>query len=168
MRIVCSKERLHLNLVRLRCGKNTFEIDVYPDKAIDYKNGETVDIREVLKAENIFTDAKKGNLAKKDDLKAVFGTTDPLEVAKRIILTGEIQLAGEYRAKLREEKRKQILYLISSTVIDARTNAPVPLTRLESAFEEARIKIDEIKPAKLQVERIIQSIMRIIPLKTKR
>ena len=168
MRKVCSKERLHLNLVRLRYGKQTFEIDVYPDKAIDFKNGEKLDIREVLKAENIFANAKTGDMASKDAIQQAFGTTDPLDVAKHIILKGEIQLAGDYRAKLREEKRRKVLYLIASSVIDSRTNAPVPVTRLEGAFLEAKIKIDEIKPAKTQVERIIKRLMRIIPIKMKR
>ena len=55
-------EKIHLNLGRIKKEGENFEIVVDPDLAIEFKDGKEVDIREVLKSEEVFSDAKKGLL----------------------------------------------------------------------------------------------------------
>jgi len=50
-----------------------------------------------------WTDAKKGELASEERQKEVFGTADPLAVAKEILARGEVQLSSEFREKLRAD-----------------------------------------------------------------
>ena len=44
------KERVHINLARLKKNGEHFEVDVDPDLALRFKQDGSVDIREVLNA----------------------------------------------------------------------------------------------------------------------
>ena len=157
-------EKIHLNLARINKSGDHFEIAVDPDLAIKYKKGEDIDINEVIKSEHIFSDVKKGLLASEEKLKEIFGTSVPLEVAEEIIKKGEIQLTSEYRNKLIEDKKKQIITTIQRNGFNPSTGLPHPATRIEAAMEEVKVKIDEHKSAKEQVEDILKSIRVVIPI----
>ncbi len=157
-------ERLKLNLARLKKAGMLFEINVDPDLAMKFKKGEDVDIREVLKAEQIFSDAKKGELASEDKLTDVFHTKDTLKIAEIIIKDGEIQLTSEFRSEQREKKKKKIIGLVHKNGIDPSTKLPHPLTRIENAFQEAKIKIDEHKSAEEQFDKIASELKAVLPL----
>jgi ribosome maturation protein SDO1 len=162
---ISSGEKLHLNLARLKTGGENFEISVNADKAIDLKSGRQIDIREVLLAEKIFSDAHKGLVASEHMLEKIFNTSDALEVAKVIIQKGEIQLTAEYRDRLREEKRKRIIFLIQRNGINPENDLPHPATRIELAMDEAKVKIDENKKAEDQVQEIVKKIRTVLPIR---
>lgn len=159
------KERISLNIARLRKGGEIFEVVVDPDMAISFKHGVNVDIKDIIKSEEIFTDAKKGSFAPENRLKELFGTESALEVAKIILAEGEIQLTNEYRAKVREEKKKKIISLIAKNAIDPKTKLPHPPQRIENALEEKKVKIDEFKKAEDQLERVVDEIRPILPIR---
>jgi ribosome maturation protein SDO1 len=165
---IFDKEKVHFNVIRFqKFGKN-FELVVDPDAAITLKNSKdrTIDsLREMLKAEKVFADAKKGQLADDDELLAVFGTKDFFGIAKRMVDEGEIQLTSEYREQLRDEKRKKIIQTIHRISIDPKNNLPHPLVRIENAMVEAKVKIDENKSVEDQVNEIISKLKPIIPIK---
>ena len=152
------------NLAKYKKGSDNFEIVVDPDKAMAFKKG-IGDIREVLMFPKIFSDAKKGMTAPENRVQAVFGTTDPNEVAKKIIQDGEVQVTAEYRNAIVQQRRQRVIDLIHRNGVDPRTNAPHPLTRIESALTEAKVKIDEYKPAEDQIQTILREIMPILPIK---
>ncbi|MEA3429981.1 MAG: ribosome assembly factor SBDS [Nanoarchaeota archaeon] len=164
-KITYEKERIHLNLARIKKGGEVFEIDVDPDLAVEFKEGKDVDIKDVLKAEKVFADAKKGLLASEERMQSIFGTLDVLEVAKIIISDGEIQLTAEHRQKVRDAKRKRIVEIIRKNGVDPRTHLPHPLQRIENAFEEAKIKIDEFVHEEKQVQEILKKLRPILPIK---
>ncbi len=151
-------------IAKLKTHGANFEILVDCDKAIDFKQGKG-EIKDVLATPQIFSDSKKGMLASETQLQQIFKTTAPLEVAKEIIAKGEIQLTSEYRQKMREQKRKQIIDIIHSNGVDPKTNYPHPPNRIDAALEEAKVKIDEYIPAEKQIEKIIRQIQPIIPIK---
>jgi len=158
------QEKVSFNLARLKKGGFDFEVAVDADLAIELKNGKEVDIADVVRSENIFSDVKKGELAAETNLKKVFETTNVLKIAKRIILEGEINLTAQYRQKLQEEKRKRIINVIATNAIDPKTKLPHPPQRIENAFEEAKIKIDPMKPADEQVDGIVKLLKPIMPI----
>ena len=135
-----------LNLARLKREGNLFEISVDPDLAIRWKKGEAVDLREALRADKIFADAKKGEIASDSLLEKYFQTSDPLKIAEIIIKKGEIQLTSEHRSEQREQKKRRLVELIHRNAVDPHTKLPLPLTRIENAFEEAKLHLDEKKP----------------------
>lgn len=154
-----------ITLARLKKFGQTFEISVDPDKALLYKKGRITDLDDVLHADNIFLDAKKGMVAPHADLEKAFKTIDPLKVADIIIKEGEIQFTAEHRAEEREQKIKKIVYLIHKQAIDARTGFPIPVERIEAALEQAKVHLDENKTPEEQLDAIITTLRPILPIK---
>ena len=159
------KEKVHFNLARLSKGCERFEVIIDPDKAVAYKNGSLKDIKEALKYEKIFSDAKKGLPASESSMQKNFNTSETVGVAEVILTKGDIQLSSAYRDSLREAKRRRLIELIHRNAIDPRTNLPHPVTRLENAFAEAKVKIDEHKNAQDQLEDVLRQLRPIIPIR---
>tara|TARA_Y100000034_G_scaffold20758_2_gene23827 strand:+ start:11449 stop:12180 length:732 start_codon:yes stop_codon:yes gene_type:complete len=159
-------KKIHINVARLKKEGENFEVDVDPDLAIKFKQGdESISIREILKAPKVFNDAKKGMLASENRMQTIFNTSDAYEVAKIIIKQGEIQLTSEYRSKLVEEKRKKIINIIHRNGIDPKTKLPHPVERIENAFKEAKVHINESKKAEDQVKDVLAKLRPILPIK---
>ena len=159
-------KRISINLARLKKQGHVFEIDIDPDMAEAYiERQPDVEISDVLKAESVFADAKKGQLASESEMESVFGTSEPLEVAKKILAEGEIQLTSEHRRKQQEKKYRKVLDVLHRNSIDPRSKAPHPVQRLERALEEAKIKIDPHKPVETQVNEIVKKLRPILPIK---
>ena len=160
------REKIHLNLARLRKGGHNFEIVIDPDKAFSFIRGEgNITISEILEAPNIFSDAKKGELASEHLLEEIFNTKDPEKIAEIILREGEIQLTVEHQRKLLEEKRRRIIELIHRNTCDPRTGLPHPIVRIENALEEAKVRIDPAKKEEEQLSAIVEKLKPIIPIK---
>lgn len=142
-----------------------FEILVDCEKAMEFKQGKSIPLDYVAVTFDIFKDVKKGEHANEKDIKRLFGVSDKTEVIKRIIKEGEVQLSKEYREKIRGEKRKHIINLIHRYSINPTNNLPHPPNRIESALEEAKVKIDEFKGAEEQVKDIVNKIKPILPIR---
>lgn len=164
-RMTFDRERVHFNLARLKTHGTAFEIVVDPDKAIEHKQGKAVAINEVLHAEKIFSDAKKGLAASEDEMQAVFGTKDPAVVAEKILKEGELQLTSEYREKMREAKKRKIIEIIHRNGVDPRTQTPHPVQRIENALEEAKVHLDEYKRAEDQVHEVLKKLQPVLAIR---
>ena len=151
-------------IVRHQTGGEKFEILVDPDKGLAYKRGLLDEIRNVLIIDTIFTDANKGEKASADKLEKHYGTSDPLEVAKEMFEKGTFQLNAQQRHEMVEQKRKQIINIISKTYVDPKTKLPHPVMRIENAMESARYHIDPFKDADEQVKEIVQALRSILPM----
>jgi ribosome maturation protein SDO1 len=159
------KEHFNINIARLKKGGQTFEININPDLAVDFKEGKEVDVEDILKSQEIFFNATKGDLASEDIMKELFSSEDKLEIAKIILQKGEIQLTAEHRAKVREDKRKKLVNIIHRNAIDPKTQMPHPVQRIENAFEEAKIKLEEFKSVEDQVNDVVKKLQVILPIK---
>lgn len=143
-----------------------FEVLVDPE-GVDKirRNPNEVDISKYLVIDEVFKDARKGDRVSEDLLREVFGTSDPLEVAKQIILKGEVQLTTEQRRKMLEERKKQIVAIIARNAINPQTKTPHPPQRIEKAIEEAKVHIDPLKSAEEQIPMVLKAIKPILPIK---
>ncbi len=150
---------------RLAKGQDRFEILVKPQQALDYKLGKQIPISQVLMIEEVYSDSSKGTRASAEKLQKYFGTVDPVRVAEEIMKTGELQLTTDQRRQLIEEKRRQIISIITRNAIDPRTGAPHPPLRIEQALEQIRISIDPYKSAEEQSKQVIEDLRPILPLK---
>lgn len=153
------------NIIKLKTHGQNFEILADSTKALAVKSGANIDMRDVLAAQKIFTDARKGMIASPNSLKTSFGTDDTLEAAKIIIQKGEIPLTAEYKQSLREKKKKQIIDIIHRNAVDPKTHTPHPPQRIESALEQAKFHIDEVKDINKQVEEALKVLRAILPIK---
>ena len=160
-------EKAHINVARFVKEKSKhFEVVIDPDLAEAFKKGTVSDVREVLKAEDVFTDAKKGLRPTEKELFDTFGTKDKIEAAEIIIRKGIIQVSDKYREDLRMQKRKRIIDLIKINCVDAQTGFPFPPQRIENAFAEAKIKVDENKSPEDQIQDVIKHLRTVLPIKT--
>ncbi len=155
---------MSFNIARLKKGTENFEIVINPEIAVQAKKNPDL-TKDALVHPKIYSDAKKGDLASEKLLEQIFKTTDPIEVAKVILRDGNIQVTAEFRKSLVDQKRKQIVSYINRNGIDPRTNAPHPVTRIEAAMTEAKVKIDEYKPAEQQMQDVIKALRPILPIK---
>jgi ribosome maturation protein SDO1 len=151
-------------IARLKKGEDHFEILVDPYGAADLIDGHEVDIIQCLAIDSIFKDSKKGTHASEESLKKSFNTSNIGEIAKQIILKGEIQLTTEQRHKMKENKKNRIIEKIVKNSMDPKTKAPHPRQRIELAIDEAGVNIDPFKPVKDQVKDIIELLKPLIPL----
>jgi ribosome maturation protein SDO1 len=155
-----------VSIVRLTLDGNKFEILVKPDPALDYKLGRRSDLSGVLVSDEIYSDANKGSRASGEKLATYFKTAESTEVAKQILSRGDLSLTTDQRRKMVEEKKKQIIQLISKSFVDPRTHTPHPPARIESAMNEARLAVDPFKPAEDQAKNVVDSLRKILPLKS--
>ncbi|MBU0459888.1 MAG: ribosome assembly factor SBDS [Nanoarchaeota archaeon] len=162
---IISQDKVKLNLARIKKFGKTFEISVDPDKALQYKNNQITDLREVVQADNIFLDAKKGEIAPESELQQVFKTTEFEKIADLIIKEGEIQLTSEHRSQEREQKLKQLIELIRKQAVDSKTGLPIPATRIEAALEETKVQLDYNKPVEDQFADVLSKIRVVLPIK---
>jgi len=162
---VFDQEKVTFNLARLKKGGETFEIVVDPDAAIAMKEAGMGDAKDVVKAEKVFSDAKKGLLASTEHLKAVFGADDFETVAKVILADGEIQLTTEHRDKVRSAKRRKLIALIHRNAIDPKTGNPHPETRIELAFDESKVHVDEFRTIEKQLPDVVRKLQEVLPLR---
>jgi ribosome maturation protein SDO1 len=154
-----------LTIVRLAIEGEKFELLVKPDPALDFKMGKRTDISNVLASDEIYSDANKGTRISSEKLMKHFKTTDPSAIARMILERGELSMTAEQRKRLVEDKRKQIVQIISRSYVDPRTHLPHPPTRIENAIEQARAIIDPFTKAEDQVKKIIDDLRVILPLK---
>ena len=152
-------------IAKLKTQGYNFEILADCGSAIALREGKEVSMRDVLAAMQVFSDAHKGLVASENAVRQIFGTNDIEEVAKQIIHKGDIQLTQEYREKLREEKRRQIISIIHRNGVDPKTHLPHPPQRIENAFEEARFHVDEFRPVQEQVQEALKKLRPILPIK---
>ena len=158
-------ERASLSLAFLKKNGSRFEIIIDPDLAVSYKEGDkSIDIREVIHGEKIMSNSQRGLAASMTQLKEIFGTDDIIEISEKILQEGEIQFSAEYRKNLLTKKRQRIIDVIHRNAVDPKTKYPHPKVRLENAFEEAKIRIDEFKPIQQQVRDIIKKLQVILPI----
>jgi ribosome maturation protein SDO1 len=152
--------------VRLTVEGNKFEILVKPDPALEYKLGKRTDLSGVLVSDEIYSDANKGSRAASEKLVKYFKTTDYMQIATQILSKGDLSITTEQRRKMVEDKKKQIIQYISKNFVDPKTHIPHPVMRIESALGEVRLIIDPFKPAEDQAKNVVDTLRRILPLKS--
>ena len=152
-------------IARLEIQSENFEILIEPEAAQKFKNGEDIPILESLVIDTIFKDSKKGDKASEEKISKIFGDNDISEIAKRILLEGTIQLTTEQRRQMLENKKKQIVASIVRNAINPQTGAPHPAQRIELAMKEAKVHIDPFKPVDIQVQKVLDKLRPLIPIR---
>jgi len=153
-------------IVRYSTGNDKFEILVKPDSALEYKLGKKMDISNIMISDEIYLDANKGTRCSSEKLMKHFKTTDQLEIAKQIMDKGDLNLNTDQRRKMIEEKKRQIVEYINKNFVDPKSHMPHPISRINAVLDEARVAIDPFKRLDDQLKNIIESLRKIIPLKS--
>jgi ribosome maturation protein SDO1 len=155
----------HATVARLESHGERFEILVDPNQAALVRQGQKVDIEDVVAALNVFGNTSKATRASDEALMKVFHTTDFDTVARKIIEKGEIHLTADQRKHMIEEKRRQVITFIARNAVNPQTGHPHPPQRIEMAMEEARVNIDPFKHVEEQVKETVKALRPLLPIR---
>ena len=147
---------------RVKIKGKHYEILVDLDEALKFKAGKG-DIMAVLQSNAVYHDLNKGNRVSSADLNDAFGTEELYEVAKKIVLSGEVQKTQESRDAERETKIKQVVNLILRNAVD-QNGRPYTEERIKRAIEEAHYSFDN-RPAEQQMQLVVEKLKTIIPIR---
>jgi len=146
-------------------GDKIFEILVEPEPAKKARfEGENFDMPRLMFVQEIFKDIDQGEKASPRELEEEFGTKQVMEAAKQVFEKGDMQLTTDQKAKMREEKRQQIISMIARRAQNPKTGNPHPPQRVENALEEAGFNVDEMEDVEPQFKDAIDAIRPIIPV----
>ena len=149
-------------VARIKLKGKQYEIHVDLDEALKLKEGKG-DIVSALDSPNVYYDINKGTLASKSDLQEAFSTADIYEIAKKIIISGEIQKTQEFRDLEREKKVKQVLDIIIRNAVDQH-GRPFTEERLKTALKQIQFRFDA-RPAEQQMHDLVNKLKEVIPIK---
>jgi ribosome maturation protein SDO1 len=152
-------------VARLESHGEKFEILVDPDLAVRFRQGEQMELEDMVAALSIFENSSRGTRASEESLKKVFNTTEFPTVATRIIQKGEIHLTAEQRRHMIGEKRRQVITFIARNAVNPQTGLPHPPQRIEMAMDEARVNIDLYKSVDEQVKETVKALRPILPIR---
>ena len=151
-------------IARYETGGNRFEILIDPKAAQSYSEGDEIDWEDAIAADGIWSDSSKGERTPDMLVNNTFETTDLIEIYKKILVEGTIQLTSQQRKEMVEQKRKQIVAHIVANAMNPQTGGPHPPQRIENAIDEVRYSVDPMETMDSQVEKIIKSIKKLIPI----
>lgn len=142
-----------------------FEVLVDPEAVQAIKDGKAVHLADHLALDQVFRDAKKGDKVSDEHLEKVFHSRSVPEIAKQIVLHGEVQVTTEQRHRLAEAKRRQIVAEIARNALNPQTGAPHPPARIEAAMVEAKVHVDPFRPLEIQMQEILQKLRPLLPIR---
>ena len=118
---------------RIKQKGEPFEIFVEMEDALKFKKGQIASIES--EDGRVYKDIKKGDVASVKDLENAFGTSDPWEIAKKIVKDGEVLVTQEFRDEEREKRVKQVVDFLSRNTINPQTGNPHTPQRIESCVK---------------------------------
>ena len=151
-------------IAKLSKDSHHFEIFVEPYLAWDYKHGKEINFDDVFGMEEIYSDSAKGKTASQEVLKQVFGTEDFLEIAKKIIIDGEVQLTTAQRNQMLEKRKNDIINFIAKNANDPREKTPIPPQRIINALEEAKYKFNLSRRRDDEIKEVLLILKKIMPI----
>lgn len=152
-------------VARLESHGERFEVLLDP-KAMDLiKQGKDVDLADYLAVEDVFKDARKGTRPETSKLDEVFGTQDPVQIARRIIEKGDVQMTAEQRREILDAKRKRVIAYISANAINPQNHLPHPPIRIETALEEGKYHVEYSRSFEKEVEEAMKVLRPLLPIR---
>ena len=151
-------------IARLETGGHRFEILIDPNEAQAFKEGDDIDWEDSIAVDGIWADSAKGERSSEDIIDDIFDSSDLIEIYKRILIEGNIQLTSEQKKEMIDKKKKQILSHIVANAMNPQTGGAHPPQRIENAIVEAKYNFDPIRSVEKQVEDIVRKIRPLIPI----
>ncbi len=148
---------------RIKQKGKPFEVIVDLDEALKFKKGQSDWLE--IGGDKIFKDTSRGDVASRSDLEDCFGTTDVLEIGKKIVKNGEILVTQDYRDEERDKKVKQVIDFLSKNTINPQTGNPHTPDRISKALEEAHVNIKNV-PIENQIKDIMEQLSKVLPIRS--
>jgi len=152
---------------RIKKGNKHFEILVDLDEAMKFRtDAPGANLNAAVLTEGIFYNLKSGQQASTDDLEINFGTSDVMEVAKKILKSGEIERTVESMRAAQDKKYKQVVEFFRKNAVSPE-GRPYTADRIMKALSEAQVNIKN-KPIESQVQEILDQLSKVLPVRMER
>jgi len=151
-------------LARLDKNGHHFEIWVDPRLAWDYKHGKSVGFNDMFAMDEVYSDAKKGKEASQEIIKQEFGTDFFEDVAKKIILDGDVQLTTSQKNEMVERRKNEIIDYIAKNAHDPQSNTPIPPQRIINALEQLKYKFSLSRKKEDEINEVILKLQKVLPI----
>ena len=145
-------------------GKH-FEVLVDLEEALKVRKGEG-DLTQAVLTDKIFHNLKSGEVASVNDLDLNFGTSDIMEVAEKIIKSGEVVLTADSIKKDHDMKYKQVVDFLGKNAVSPEGRPYTP-DRIMKALGEAHVNVKN-KSIESQIEDILDQLSKVLPIKVDR
>jgi len=145
-------------IVRLKKGKQTFEVITNEGAVLKYRSGDTA-WDQVLVTDTIYKNCGKGDQANEEDIRTAFDMSDMKEVLKNIIEKGELQVSAAERKEAMDKKKKEIIVYLHRNYIDPKSKLPHPIVRLEQALENSKYRVDADGQVVKQSQELIKALL---------
>lgn len=154
-------------IARIKREGKHFEILVNLEEALKVAKGEKdANLGSAVLTEAVFYNLKSGEHASDKDLEKIFETTALMEIAEKIIKTGEIVKTTESMKAEQDKKYKQVVDFLSKNAVSPEGRPYTP-DRIMKALNEARINIKN-KPIETQIDEILEQLLKTLPIKIER
>ena len=140
-------------VARLETHGETFEILLDPAVTDLLKSGKEIDLAEYMAVEDVFNNAGKGTRPPEEKIREAFGTSDVMEIARRIIEKGEVQITAEQRKEMQAAKKRQVVTYIAANAINPQTKTD-PFKPVEKQVEEAMKLLKPVLPIRFEKTRV--------------
>lgn len=145
------------SVVRLKKGKNVYEILVNPGTVEKFRKGE-IGWSKVAFVDGVFKNSSKGDHYNEKDLKSEFGTSNVDECMQMIARQGDYRLNANERKEKMTQKKRQVVNFIHKYYVDAKTNNPIPNQRIEAVLGKIKYNINIDESVSQQVPKIMKQV----------
>ena len=147
---------------RIKRGGKHYEILVDLDEAMKVRKGDG-NLSVAVLTEDVFHNLKSGEKASDTDLLKEFGTTEFMEVAEKIIKSGEVVKTTESIRAEHDQKYKQVVDFFARNAVSPEGRPYTP-DRIMRALGEAHVNVKN-RPIEHQVNEIVEQLSKILPIK---
>jgi ribosome maturation protein SDO1 len=164
LKIPLGQKRLtNIAIVRLKSHGKRFEIACFKNKVLNWREGIEKDINEVIQTDTIYENVTKGKVAREQDLKSVFGTTDLEEICRKILKSGELQVSDKEREVHLEGVFRDIVQIVVERTVHPQTCRHLTPHTVENALKSIGFSVKPDHAAKKQALEAIKSLCEKLP-----
>lgn len=123
--------------MRLKKGKQRFEIACYKNKVLEYRSGIETDLDNVLQIPNVFLSVSKGQTAPTQDLAKAFGPkTSVDDIIQEILRKGDMQMGEKERNAEARRIHHEVVDIVAGKLVDPRSKRVYTAGMIERALEQ--------------------------------
>lgn len=150
------KKLTNVSVVTHKKNNQKFELALFPNKYIEYKNNPNINLNEILHTFEIYKNVSKGELANKKDIQKVYKDMSNEDVIKEILNFGFERQDTKTRDYLNEKKEIEILNFVREKIYE--DGKYMSFTKLRQVIKEKGLCIDHRKEAKVMANEIVKAI----------
>ena len=128
-----------------------------------YREG-NLGVDKVLVSDDIYSNSSKGNKASSSALRKATGTAVLSDAVLVMLDKGDIQLTTAERRQMVAQRRREMVNYIHKYFTDPKTKRQIPVTRIEGALDQVKLRVDPQASAESQVEKILRPLKDILPM----